>query len=216
MKKYFKGLKELRLGVLIFIGGCSLFISWWTLRIPVNNKIRSLLPEYTCIIKVLDEQNNQAGLNYEVWIEGLRLGNTEGVFENSAKIFKNEGFELRKAEEFGYSSDVIVNTQGAGSELTIRWGGGFEDSITFWRQSFSGIVLIDITFGENVILQEKVDLFSNQPDDRLIYSLNTPLNETIAPKEYVMVKWCIYFFVAIVCFFILSFLLVKVIEKKEN
>lgn len=216
MKKYFSMLKEIRIGVLIFCALLSLFISWWCLRLPVNNKIRSLLPDYICTIKVLDEYNDQASPLSEVWIEGLILGTDEGIFENSSKITKNEGFELRKAEDFGYGCDVIVNTQGAGSELVFKWSGGKDNCIKFWKQSFSGIISVNITFGEETLLQDKLDLFSDQPDDRFEYLLNTPLNETVAPLKYVAAKFGVYFLGGLIIFIILSGIIGAVIQSGEH
>lgn len=216
MKKYFSALKEVRIGVLVFCAMLSLFFSWWCLRLPVNNKIRSMLPNYICKIRVLDECNSSAVPNMEVWIEGLKLGAEEGIFENSGKMISNEGFELRRAEDFGYRSDILVNTGGAGSELVFKWSGGSDDHIRFWKQGLSGIITVDVTFGEEIILQDRLDLFSDQPDDKLEISLNTPLNETRAPASFVAAKWAVYFLGGAVIFFIISALIVIFISGGEK
>lgn len=216
MKKYFQGLGKLRFGVIVFIGLLSLFISWWTLRLPVNNKIRSLLPEYVCTLKVLEESNSQAVPSSEVWIQGLILGNTDGIFENEDKIIQNNGFELRKAADFGYSCDILVNTRGAGSEISFKWGGGNDDSITFWKQNLSGIISVNITFGEETILQDEIDLFSNQPLDTFVYTLNTPLNETVTPAKYIAAKWGVYFLGGAVLFLIVSAVIVRIVVSGDK
>ncbi len=216
MHSYFKKLKELRFGVILFLAAISLILSIWILKTPITSKIHSLMPEYVCTIKVLDEHNIHAVTNNEVWIEGLTLGNNDGIFENADKITVNNGFELRKAESFGYSCDVIVNTQGAGSELSFKWSGGDNDNISFWKQPLSGIISINITFGEETILHENIDLYSNQPEDTLVYTLNTPSNELLVPKQYVVLKWCVYILAGITLFLLLSVLIIRFVDTGDK
>ncbi len=98
--------------------------------------------------------------SYEVWITGVSGRNIldlEEVIENASR---QEGFEYRSAQEYGYLHDVIVNNGRKDSALNFSLYAGKRNTITFWKQNLSGIVILTTKYG-----QKKIDLYSALTDE---------------------------------------------------
>lgn len=158
-----------------------------------NNDDKS---KQTCelTIEVLDDINEDAIPNHEVWINSATLSG-----ENSLSVLfsncRSNGFEYRSAGEYGYSNDVITNIGGAGSTITFAWEATEGDHIEFWKQNYSGIVKLTLAHNGRVINETKVDLFSNETGAFYDYSLDDLLEK--AQTKYTSIKIYASIFLAI-------------------
>lgn len=168
--RYGRGLSQIQPFVLVFAAALSLLASYMILQKPLARLLEARLPLYDLSITVLDEVNEQATPNHEVWIEEMQVDTCTSLHELFAGSTAS-GFEFRKAEDYGYSSDVIVCTEGAGSEISFSWPVGKPFSCKFWKQNLSGIVHITLAVGGEPVQDEEMDLFAAEAGQYATYTV---------------------------------------------
>ena len=164
----------------------------------------------TVTIDVLEETNPQAVPNREVWIESLKINGDENMEDAFLSAEEVSGFELRKAADYGYNNDVIINVGGAGSRLRFTCASDSPVEMTFWKQSLSGKIRLSFEEGDTVIDETVIDLYSDIPEERMTYSRP---GEASAGVGTIIIVHCL---VSVVAFFVcmLVILLIKTLMGK--
>ena len=168
--RYGHGLSQIQPLVLAVTAALALLASYMTLQKPLARLLEARLPLYGLSIAVLEETNEQAIPNHEVWIEEMQVDtctDLQELFAGSAA----SGFEFRKAEDYGYSGDVIVCTEGVGSEISFSWPVGKPFSCKFWKQNLSGIVHVTLEVGGEPVQEEDIDLFADEAGQYATYTV---------------------------------------------
>lgn len=185
MGKIIYGIKHIHLLGLLSIFAVSVLISNILIGDNVSDMLLNKIAKYTLEIQVLEEYNPNSEANREVWITELSLGDSQDM-ELLYNHSKQSGFEYRKAEEFNYPNDMIVNIAGEKGKISFDWTGGTEDYIKFWMQPLSGMVTVTFFRQEEVLDQQTIDLYSNQIGEYYSYEL---AKFQQIPIRYIALKW---------------------------
>ena len=213
MIKGFERIKELSVFTLLVICAVSALISWAVLNNPLKAFIDSMMPPYVLEIEVLEDTNPAAIPNREVWINRLSLGGEEDMgllFSHSA----NSGFEFRRADDYGYSNDVITNVSGESGAIRFAWPKGGADSVEFQKQDRSGIIQLTLSRGDDILMSERIDLFSSDAEDYLTIDLDTTSNAV--PRKYTAIRWGAIVLAALIIFTVLCLLVSGWVAKNTE
>jgi len=165
------GLSQIQPLVLVLAAALSLLASYMALQKPLRSFLEPRLPRYSLSITVLDEVNEQAVPNHEVWFEEMQVDTVSDLNTLFAGSTSHSGFAYRRGEDYGYSHDVIVCTEGAGSEITFSWPVGKPLSCTFWKQNLSGIIQLSLKVNDQTVREETLDLFADEPEQYVTYTV---------------------------------------------
>ncbi|MBR0514249.1 MAG: acyltransferase family protein [Clostridia bacterium] len=184
-----KTIKPAWIMLILFV---SLVISLGTTKFIDSNVSSQLLLS----LEVMEENNPNAIPNHEVWIEKASINGEEELSNIYQQAIQSTGFEFRKATDYGYNNDVIVNVAGAGSVLQFSCASNKPVSFTFWKQGFSGMVHIQELQGDTVIYDNILDLFSSESEQRETYKL--PLVNQPDTKDYIITVLITFAIISIV------------------
>ncbi len=173
MKKIIGKLVELNILCHIVVLLISLILGytiWYAVLYGITEKNL-----YTLEIEVIERQENDNPFS-EVWIEEMQFNGYTDLGDIFGMV-KSNGFEFRKASDYGYTCDVIVNTSGIGSTFSAQWNGNNDFSMVIWKQEFSA--LLSVSLYENDKLKESftVDLYDNTGEER--YKYNADVNNVL-------------------------------------
>lgn len=167
MKKLFSEICKLNIIYCISAALLSLLLGYTLLYAVISAD--SDKHSYSLYIEVMERAEGETG-GSEVWIEQMELGGHTDLNEIFGRI-SADGFEFRKAEDYGYTGDVIVNIGGAGSTLSAEWNGSSEFSVTFWKQYLSGVLSVSLYEDGALKEQRLLDLFDESGLIRYTYNV---------------------------------------------